>query len=178
MMARRRHYWTPEETETLRRLWGVVPVASIVRKLGLRGDQIHNKAVKMRLVHSREGLYSLLEVSRELGYDPKSILLVLRSENVSFLNTTGNMKRGNRKRYRFTDSQYEQIKSLMLRFTKGTRISMARRGEWGIKNRPSACAECGRSDRPHKARGICDRMRCSLAANGSRPRGRPRDRVG
>lgn len=165
-MKRRR--WTSGEDDVLEVLWGEKRIQDIAARLGRGVGAVEHRARKLGLATPNRGTYSYNELLRRSGHSDsrvRSVLRLLRIRPPRKLAMNGRQRPS--RHCAFTEEQVEavlaklrEIPDGVLLYKPGKKLSAG--GEWGVGQKPKACARCGRDDRPHFARGMD--KRCYIAA--------------
>lgn len=158
--------WTEEEDEQLRWWWGIISAKKLARKLGRTPAGVVDRGQKLKLGAPRRGYLSMNELSRQSGYSRSTILtaakrlgLPLRRQPTYQKSSRGTPEhwRKKNKNYAISFEIAERIIEELTSRPDGKRKAISYRGEWGGPNKPTQCADCGKTDRPHAAKGLCDR---------------------
>ena len=170
MSAREMHHkranrhWTPAEKKMLALLWGTMSVVPLSKKLGRSVDSIVNRARQMGLGSPSRGTKPLNQLCRESGYHPKQIRYALKNLGMALqykFDTRHPKEPRIYRQYAISFEQEEAILAYLAKHPDGSPVYCnapgyrTKQGQWGVGNKPPACLDCGRTDRPHRGRGFC-----------------------
>jgi len=168
--------WTLQEDRALSFRWGAEDIVQIGTTLGRSPAACEKRARALGLRWDREGL-SLREAARRTGYDRRTIQLAARELGMK-VHTAPRVSLGkSSKRKHVWHLQEEALERIVQWLTsqptwRACRTSggKTRQGEWGVGIKPAACEQCGATERPHYALGLCkrcwDRKRYLMAPRG------------
>lgn len=162
--------WTPEEEKFLQWNWGVISPFDIAKKLDRSAWGVAQHATKiLDLGPASRGTWSISAVSRYSGFDEVKIWHAIEKlgMNIAYAIRT-DPRRGKThktKKRAVTDDQVDEIIKYMMDHPyiysdkPGKKRTTA--GVWGIGLKPPQCVKCGKTDRPHAAKGFCTRCYAS-----------------
>ena len=166
MTARRGRHWTSKEDEQLRWWWGIISAEQLAKKLGRTRLGVIDRGQKLKLGAPRRGYLSMNELVRQTGYARSTILIAAQRLGLPLRRqpTYQQSSRGTPEHWRKKHKNYaigldvaERIIDELTARPDGKRKAISYRGEWGGPNKPERCLDCGKTDRPHAAKGACDR---------------------
>lgn len=152
--------WTEKERSYLLCRWGVDTPRQIAAALGRTPGGVIARAVRREgLGTPAQGLMSLAEASRRLGYCPPTVRRAAKRAGISLAATHPpsihpNRGRDRSRSYGIDDDTFERLAAALEQGLGGQRWN-TRIGEWGTGLKPPACRSCGRSDKRHVYRGLC-----------------------
>lgn len=160
-MVRNKKHWTTEEVKYLRWNWGTTPVAGLAKYLDRSKIAVIRKAASLQLGGVKRGRKGLRQLARETGYALSTLLIAIENMGVNLRHVDRGDRVKVRHRHVVIDLDQEMEILAYLR-EKGGRARLFRdtsllteRGTWGIGKKPPQCEGCGKSDRPHYAKGKC-----------------------
>lgn len=157
-------HWTAAEEKTLSQLWGVLSAKNLGERLGRSVDAIISRANRMGLGAPSRGTKALTTLCRETGYHPGQIRYAMRNLDMN-LQFKVDMRRPGQesvyRQYAITFEQEEAILAYLAQHPDGERVycnqpgHRTKLGQWGVGDKPPACLVCHRTDRIHRAHGMC-----------------------
>jgi hypothetical protein len=156
--------WTTDEEKYVQWNWGVIPLDKIAKKLGRTQWGVAQHATKiLNLGAASRGTWSIRKAAKYSGFSEEKIKHAIEKlgMNVSWALRTDPRRGTKRKIHQraLTDEQLDQIVEFMLAnpyiFTDKPGMTRSTAGAWGVGKKPPQCLKCGRSDRPHEAKGFC-----------------------
>jgi hypothetical protein len=161
--------WGRPDDERLTELWGVVSIEKIANELGRTPCSIAKRALRNRLGPALANVITLRQLELETGYNRTRLrgaaarlkIRLRRSKRMS--EKAPRVKSGKYRRIIVTTEQREAIIAYLATVPDGRHIwsntkKKTSRDAWGTGGKPAACAKCGKTDKPHKAKGVC--VRC------------------
>lgn len=148
--------WTEREDDLLRWNWGQVSRERLEEILGHSWAAINWRAVRLGLGSLARGTLTLTEIAERTGYSRRSLQLYAERLGISLRKIRSCLPRGERtkpRRYAIDTSEAERLIAWLA--TRTGRPIDDLRG-WGHYGRVAACLCCGRTDRPHNGRGLCE----------------------
>lgn len=161
-MTRKR--WTEEQDKQLAFDWGVFSLETIARRHGRTTTAIVERAKKLSLGAPSRGTQTVSGLAEATGYGRTQIRNAARVLGISVgRRTAAYVAKHRDRRYTSLDEDdVEKIVAFLGSRPDGGRIRFEVRGAWGGSGRggvtkPDQCVSCGTKDRPHYAKGLCDR---------------------
>jgi ribA/ribD-fused uncharacterized protein len=155
--------WTEVEVDKLSFWWGVFSIQTIAKRLGRTPAGVSEKARKTKLGAFAQDTISMREFVRLSGYEDSRILASAEALGIKLHRIgVGNPKRPKAKRaYGITEEQQEKLLAHFVEhpntfYPNKPGSGKTTQGVWGIGRKPPACLDCGRSDKPHYSKGLCD----------------------
>jgi hypothetical protein len=165
MLMRRSHkHWSEDEDKQLLFFWGTMTVATLAAKLDRSPFAVVSRATKLKLGSPSRGTKSMNQFCRETGYFPRQIHVVMKNLGMLAqykIDTDPSRKRFQFRQFAISFDQEEAILEYLRKHPDSERIYCelpgyrTKMGKWGVGNKPPACLDCNRNDRPHRARGLC-----------------------
>ena len=152
--------WSSDDTATLIWLWERADIDKIAQRLKRTETAIYFKAAALGLLGRQANHVSLKRLMERSGFWKRAVLTAMQRIGVEpHLKkratpggcATDPMKR----RYAFTIEEADLILAELKKHAGKNRIMPSFVGEWGTGGKPEACLRCGRSDRPHRTKGMC-----------------------
>jgi hypothetical protein len=177
--SRHKKHWSKSEIKFLEFYWGVFTINTIAMRLNRTPEAIVEKSKSIKLGSPGRGLMCLAALSRYLGYDPRTIRCAAVQAGIQLdAKRLPAMSRGPRgfaggKFYGFDEDDADAIMDIINKFPPNGRINNTIAGEWNTGTKPAQCLDCGRSDRPHSSRGLCEPCRTMRRRNGIGFKDRP-----
>jgi hypothetical protein len=138
-------------------LWGTCDVDTVAGMLGRSKYAVVKRVTNLGIGSQGRGKLTLSEVCRRTGFAGRSTILRLAEmANVQIQWQPGRKVRGQGRWCAITEEQYERICDVIRGLPHDGKIMATKSGEWGRCGKPPACRRCGRSDRKHCSRGLCD----------------------
>lgn len=162
--SRHKKPWTDLERKWLSWNWGTIPLSRLATSLKRTPEGVSREARRLNLGRAKRGTMSLIEFARYSGFQPAKIkksAKILRLNLWHGLGSVPDKRRGDRIRdFSITDDQQDLLLEFMQEHSfvfanEGPSALRTRRGVWGIGKKPTECQRCGRSDKPHYAKGRC-----------------------
>lgn len=156
-----RSKWTAEDDAVLTSMWLEFHIETIALRTGRTPTGVRRRADRLGLGGLHGRYLTLREAALATGYDPRQIARAaeMMGEPLTRAPRTKGRSRWRTKGRWFAIEQehLDEICSWIRDATAGrTRLDRTRQGRWGEGRKPAACLGCGRSDRPHKALGLCE----------------------
>lgn len=165
MTAPRR--WTPEEDLVLERDWGTYNVETIAERLGRTPYGVQARVDKLRLGGRLRGRTTLAAFASALGQQPHRVKRAAKFLGIPLPRAAkgsqrSRSKKGVRPRRAFAlePRQCEALEAFFRSHPDGQNVGGVGpyyTDEQSWEGRPGGCADCGTTERRHKARGLCDR---------------------
>lgn len=164
MKARR---WTEAEVAQLQERWGRYNLDTIAKRLKRSENSVVEKARRLGLPSRRPDAMTMNAFMAKTGYSLSRIYTAVAELGLCLHPIARTDPRQTlRNRYRkalplaITEEQQEAIIDFLRKVPDATRLykktgKRTARGVWGIGVKPPSCLGCGRSDKPHYARGRC-----------------------
>lgn len=165
-MSRWRLRWTAAEDEALVDRWGIESTDAIAEHLKRTPNAVEQRGKELGLGGHRHCLVTIPEIMRRGGYSRETVVLGLRTLKIPIVPiprvAAGGASRGSPWRG-VAEEHVDTLMAYLVSRTMGSitprpRIKKGPSGVWGCAGRGEACVTCGRSDRPHYAKGVC--VRC------------------
>lgn len=173
---RRMKHWTDEDDHILRAMWSAYTVETIAKRLGRTPKGVICHAQALDLGAPSRGSWTMQALVAHLGYCDRAIKNAARRAGVALDRrafTTTLLANGHHARratrFALDDDEVELIIS-ELQAAPHSRVFASLVGEWGTGRKPAACLDCGTSERPHFARGLCRRCYSRALAHGEHER--------
>ena len=179
--------WKHADDKLLSQLWGAYGIVMIARQLGRTPCSIAKRAARNKLGPSLRGSMSLGQFVTQSGYARSRIknaasrlgLQLRRSKRMSEKIPRGGRKGKKGRRILVGDEQQDAILAYLAKIPDGEHVWSGRTGhtramDWGTGGKPAACLKCAKTDRAHKAKGICKRC---YRSGSEQAKKRERDRV-
>ena len=159
---RHRKDWTSTEDDLVTILWGEMPLAKIATRLHRTPWAVSCRARTLSLGSPARSTWSVRAIAKYSGFSAEKIEHAIEKLGMSTPRSrTGNPRSGKSRwsRAAFADEQVDKLISYMMEtpyiWTDAPGMSRSTKGAWGVGKKPPQCVKCGRSDRPHVARGEC-----------------------
>lgn len=183
MKGERHHkFWSPQEDKQLEAMWAVYSVQTIARKLNRTPNGVEQRGRKaLGLTGGRHGLLTLPELERLSGYGRVTIKVALEQLSIPLLCIPRTDARRKKHSFRvkgidphFYDKLIKYLQGRELgRITPRPGLRKGPAGMWGVAERGACCTCCKTADRPHYAKGLCERCYMSRLDKGWGRKGRP-----
>ena len=157
-------HWTTAEEKTLSQLWGVLSAKQLGQRLNRSIDSVISRSTRMKLGPPSRGTKALTTLCRESGYHPGQIRYAIHNLGMLLQHKLDMRRPGTESHYRQYAISFEQEEAILAYLAKhpdGERVycnqpgHRTKLGQWGVGNKPPACIECNRTDRIHRAHGMC-----------------------
>lgn len=144
--------------------WGTLTVTTIAKKLGRTPKGVVERAKRTGLGVASRGTWTMMALVAHLGYCDRAIKTAAKRAGVNLswqraptttLRPDGTHAPGASK-FALDDDDVEAIVA-ELQAAPHNRVMASLSGEWATGRKPVACLDCGTSERPHFARGLCRR---------------------
>lgn len=159
-----RRKWSEEDRALLRKLWGRRDLLTIARRLGRTPEAVTAMARRQRLgVPWHTFGKTLGELEREHGFKRSKILSAMKKLGMELRphrsRTDIRFKRKTRQLVRKADIPVllETLEKAPRIYTDVTGHGRSTKGVWGVGKKPACCTTCGTTERPHYAKGRCQR---------------------
>ena len=156
--------WTRKDDRKLARVWGEHGIEELARIFKRTPCSIAKRAARNKLGPSLRGTLSLGRFVVESGYARSRIcnaaarigVDLLRSDRMSEKTPRGMHGR----RIIVSEEQRVAILAYLAKVPDGVHVWSGRtnktlRTEWGTGGKPKTCRKCKKTDRAHKAKGLC-----------------------
>jgi hypothetical protein len=157
---RHRRAWTERELRILAWGWGTVCSSTLARRLKRTDRAVAVKASKLGLGGISQGRETVLGVARRLGYSAAVLHGLAKRLGLEFRRAPrvmpGRGLTARARRYALEEEQVDALEAELERLGYPSRPNVLPPSVWGNGGRPPACARCGRVDRPHRGRGLCN----------------------
>lgn len=155
--------WTEHEDRVLQFHWGSKTLPVLSTMLHRSRWAVHSRARTLKLGAASRGTWSLRRVARYSGFSENKVVQALSKLGIhGGWAINGAPQRHGRARHKqraLNDEHVDLIVQFMLDtpyiYTDAPGKQRTTSGVWGVGKKPAACVVCGRSDRPHEARGHC-----------------------
>ena len=163
MTVRRR--WSKAEDAKLIELWGYRSTQDISQTLGRTPDAVELRGRALGLGGGRHGLVTIRQLIMRSGYSRETVMLALKVLKVQVLPIPRVSARKAETRTQHRGIWASKV-SLVMRYLTSRQVGaitprpglkLGPAGVWGIVGRPACCDGCGGADRPHYAKGMCER---------------------
>lgn len=155
--------WTAEENKYILSNWGEEELANMSWRLKRTPVAIARQAYHLGL-SARHGLKQKYVIARETGYPVRRIEIAierlgLKGKTIPRLTADRIDPKDPRNQIGYDHDEVDQIISLLSSHPDAVPLRSRRsayqdKGEWGVGKRPSSCARCGLTTKPHYARGM------------------------
>jgi hypothetical protein len=151
--------WNQADDQILISAWCEFHIENIARRLGRSVYAVRVRADELKLGGARARYTTLKAAALETGYHRDTILHVAEHLGIVLQRmprTTPGGRRSKIRRFVVEPEQLDQICAFLGQELVGrNRWRPNKTGRWGEAGKPSACLDCGRSDRRHSAKGLC-----------------------
>lgn len=165
MSGRRNCRWLKTEDHQLQFYWGVKRVEWIANRLDRTPWGVVHRASALKLGPFENETISMRRFETLSGYNASQIRKAAHRAGLLLHRATpGSPVRSRPKRlYAITEEQQEVLlKELLATTTRSSHVYADKpgdrrttKGKWGVGKKPLQCVRCGRSSRPHCAKGMC-----------------------
>lgn len=159
---RHRKDWTTEEDDKLTMWWGLWTLTKISQKLARTPWGVSCRARHLGLGSPARSTWSIRSVAKYSGFSEEKINHAIEKLGISVHRAKTGNPRGPRDRWSraaLDDETVDTVIDYMLKnayiWTDAPGMARSTKGAWGVGKKPPQCVKCGRSDRPHMARGEC-----------------------
>lgn len=165
--------WSEFDDERLAMLWGAKMPGAIAKEFGRTLCSIVKRAAKLKLGPAHAHTKNVHQIVRETGYARTRIInaakrlgiKLRRAKRVSEHKPRGKAQHADSVvffRLLVSQDQEKRILDFLARVPDAVHVwsnktRKTRADAWGTGNKPESCKRCGKTDRPHKANGICTR---------------------
>ena len=154
--------WSDADEARLAFLWGERDLDEIAKTLKRSAHAVTRRASELQLGPPSAGGKTMNALARSSGYSISRILFAVSALGLR-LNHRRRSSPEQKSRIRsfcISEDQEEAICEFLKKQPDGMPLLRADSkktpvGVWGIGTKPPACTDCGRSDRPHFAKGKC-----------------------
>lgn len=160
-----RQRWTPREDAKLIKLWGHQSTLAISEAVGRTPYAVELRGRALGLGGHRHGLVTIRQLIERSGYSRETVMLALKTLKVQVIPVPRVSARKAATQTQHRGIWASKVAAVMGYLTGRTVGSITPRpglrlgpaGVWGIVGRPACCNGCGTADRPHYAKGMCER---------------------
>lgn len=143
-------------------IWGEVSLSQVAKLLQRSPWGVSCRARQLGLGSPSRSTWTVRDVAKYSGFSDEKVRHAIEKMDLRprrAFNGSPKSKRARSTTVALTDEQADALTEYMIAnpyiWTDAPGMERSTKGVWGVGKKPPACVKCGRSDRPHMARGEC-----------------------